>query len=111
MSEEKPPDFSAVKDTSLLDKWNLFDKAASKDIKWWFFALLMIGMGYAGFERWQSAEENKSLRQEITDVRKDQMAFVISKNEAMMSALMNNTEALKSNTQTLMRIELRKVGE
>lgn len=109
--ELNPPNFEAAPrqaESSVLEKWNIFDKAANKDIKWWFFALLMIGMAYVGFERWESAKERDQLRQEITEVRKDQMNFVIAKNEAMMSALLNNTRALESNTQTLNRIENRK---
>ncbi len=119
-SPKKPqlpvPDFAAAPppqspESTLLEKWNIFDKAANKDIKWWFFALLMIGMGYTAFERWEAAEYNKQLRQEITDVRKDQMAFMTAKNEAMMTALMNNTKALESNTQILLRVEMRKNNE
>lgn len=95
-------------EAALMTKWNIFDKAAKKDLHWWFFALLMIGMGYVGFERWESAEERKALRNEITDVRTSQLEYVTKKNEALMEALMNNTRALEANTQTLNRIEARR---
>lgn len=109
---DSPPDFSQAHtisaENALLDKWNVFDKAAKKDLHWWFFALLMIGMGYVGFERWESGKERDQLRSEITDVRQSQLAFVTAKNEVMMTAIINNTRALEANTQTLNRIENRK---
>lgn len=108
----EPPDFDAYHPADPLEaKWNLFNAAAKKDLHWWFFALLMIGMGYVGFERWESGKEREALRAEILDVRTSQLAYVTSKNDAMMAALLNNTRALEANTQTLNRIENRKNNE
>lgn len=101
-------DAASSPESAVLDKWNLFDKAAKKDMRWWFFALLMIGMAYVGFERWESSKERDTLRGEITAVRESQLAFVTSKNDIMMTAIINNTRALEANTQTLNRIENRK---
>lgn len=104
-----PPDFSAYRQVDPLEaKWNIFNAAAKKDIHWWFFALLMIGMGYVGFERWESNQERTQLREEITQVRTSQLDYVTAKSEAMMAALLNNTRALEANTQTLNRLENRK---
>lgn len=89
-------------------RWNIFDKAANKPTHWWFFALLMIGMAYVGFERWESSKERDLLRAEITEVRTAQLSFVTSKNDAMLSALLNNTRALEQTTQVLNRIENRR---
>ncbi len=111
-NETPPPDFRAYAPPDPLEaKWNIFNAAAKKDLHWWFFALLMIGMGYVGFERWESSKERIQLRSEITSVRDSQLAYVQAKNEAMMAALINNTKALEANTQTLNRIENRKRDE
>ncbi len=107
--DESVPDFPAYHPPDALEaKWNLFNAAAKKDLHWWFFALLMIGMGYVGFERWESGKERDQLRAEITEVRTSQLTFVTAKNEVMMTAIINNTRALEANTQTLNRIENRK---
>lgn len=105
-----PPDFPAYRppESALMEKFNVFDRAAKKDLHWWFFALLMIGMGYVGFERWEFGRREDSLRGEITEVRNAQLQYVTSKSEAMMSALLNNTRALEANTQTLNRMERNK---
>lgn len=109
-----PPDFNAAPvqpESVLLEKWNVFDKAAKKDLHWWFFALLMIGMLAIGFLYNDMRREREILRGEITEVRKDQLSFVTAKNEVMMTAIINNTRALEANTQTLNRIENRKDRE
>lgn len=115
MENENTPDFRAYPmpspESAMLEKWNIFDKAAKKDMRWWFFALLMIGMAYVGFERWESSKERDQLRGEITSVRESQLAFVTAKNDVMMTAIINNTRALESNTQTLNRMENRKDRE
>lgn len=91
-----------------MEKWNVFDKAAKKGDRWWFFALLMIGMFYVGYERWESSKERESMRAEIVSVRDSQLAFLTQKNDAMMSALLNNTRALEANTMMMNRIENRR---
>lgn len=111
MSDNPPPNFAAappVIPTSITDQFNLFDKAAKKDIHWWFFALLMIGMAYVGFERWEFGKERELLQIQISRIQESQLAYVTTKSETMMSALLNNTRALEANTQTLNRIEFRK---
>ena len=96
---------------AILEKWNLFDKAAKKDLHWWFFALLMIGMAAFAFLYMDMKKERESLRAELGDVRKEMFIFVTTKNDVMMNALTNNTRALEANTQTLNRIENRKDRE
>jgi len=91
-----------------MDRFNVFDKAAKKDLHWWFFALLMIGMIAIGFLYIDMRKEREMMRGEITEVRQSQLKYVTEKSEAMMSALLNNTRALEANTQTLNRIENRK---
>ncbi len=105
------PDFSSApsQESSALEaKWNLFNAAAKKDLHWWFFALLMIGMLAIGFLYVDMRRERENLRSEITAVRDAQLAFLTSKNDSMMTALLNNTRALEANTRTLDRIEVRK---
>lgn len=105
---EPIPDFKAAPalvESALMERFNVFDKAAKKDLHWWFFALLMIGMVTVGFLYQDMRAERASMRLEITEVRKDQLAYVTTKNDAMMTALINNTKALEANTQTLQRIE------
>lgn len=108
--KDSSPNFDAVniREGVLTERFNIIDKAAKKDLHWWFFVLLMIGMGYVGFERWESNQERVILRSEITEVRNAQMAYLTAKNEAMMAALLNNTRALEANTQTLNRLENRR---
>lgn len=109
MSDPQPPDFKAYRDPEGLEtKWNIFNAAAKKGDRWWFFALLMIGMGYVGFERWESGKERDIMRIEITQVRDSQLLYLTQKNDSMMSALLNNTRALEANTLMLNRIENRR---
>lgn len=106
-----PPNFGAiphVSESAILEKWNLFDKAAKKDLHWWFFALLMIGMLTVGFLYTDMRSERTSMRTEITEMRNSQLAYVTTKNEALMTALINNTRALEATLQTLNRIENRR---
>lgn len=106
--QDQPPNFNAYRyESPLTEKFNLLDRAARKDMHWWFFALLMIGMAYVGFERWESSKEREELRGEISTVRKDQLEYLMVRNEAMMNALINNTRALELNTHTLNRLESR----
>lgn len=106
----KEPDFRDVGDP-LEARWNIFNAAAKKDLHWWFFALLMIGMGAFAFLYYDMRKERDSQRQEIRDVRESQLKYVTDKSEAMMTALLNNTRALEANTQTLNRIENRRNPE
>lgn len=108
--DNEPPDFRAYnhRENALLDKWNLFDKAAKKDLHWWFFALLMIGMAGFAFLYSDMRKDREAMRVEIQQLRTDQLAYVTVKSEAMMAALLNNTRALEANTQTLNRLENRK---
>lgn len=109
-NEPEPPDFGAyhAPENALMEKWDVINRAANKDMRWWFFVLLMIGMVTVGFLYADMRAERASMRLEITEVRKDQIEYVTAKSEAMMSALVNNTRALEANTQTLNRIENRK---
>lgn len=106
----KEPDFSEASDPWEA-KWNIFNAAANKDFHWWFFALLMFGIGAFAFLYYDMRAERASMRLEITEVRNAQLAYVTAKNEAMMAALLNNTRALEANTQTLNRIENRRNPE
>lgn len=103
MSEQEKED--AV--NHLTEKFNLFDRAAKKDIHWWFFALLMVGMAAVGFLYNDMRRERSEMRKEIAAVRDAQLAYVTVKNEALMVALVNNTKALEANTQIMNRIENR----
>lgn len=107
------PNFAAYSpvNSELESKFNILDRMAKKGDRWWFIALLIIGMLYVGYERWESANERQSLRVEILEVRNSQLAFVTNKNEIMLGALLNNTRALEANTQTLNRMENRKDRE
>lgn len=87
------------------EKFNIFDRAAKKDVHWWFFALLMIGMVAIGFLYTDMRKERSEMRVEITTIRESQLSFVTAKNEALMAALINNTKALEANTHAMQRIE------
>lgn len=106
------PDFPAytvaTHENALEAKWNIFNAAAKKDLHWWFFALLMIGMGAFAFLYYDMRTEREALRKEIQDVRNSQLAYVTSKNDLFMAALLNNTRALEANTQILNRLENRR---
>jgi hypothetical protein len=108
--KSQQPDFQAYSgpESALEARWNIFNAAAKKDLHWWFFALLMIGMGAFAFLYYDMRTERESLRKEILEVRNSQLAYVTAKNDALMSALLNNTRALEANTQTLNRIESRR---
>jgi hypothetical protein len=87
---------------------SLIGSAAKQSDRWWFFALLMIGMGYVGWERMESRRESDALRKEIIEVRDAQLAFMRDKTETITAALVNNTRALEANTAVLNRFEFRK---
>ena len=96
---------------TVLAKYDLINRAASKDMRWWFFVLLMIGMGTVAFLYTDMRAERTSMRLEITEVRNSQLKYVTEISAAMHTALMNNTRALEANTQTLNRIENRRNPE
>ena len=113
VSEANTPDFRGyapeMHDTSLwASRLDLLDKMAKKSDRWWFIALLVIGMIYMGYNQWQQEKREAALRLEITDVRQNQLTYATSKNEVLMNALMNNTQALQENTRMLQRIENRR---
>jgi len=87
---------------------NLIGKAAKQSDRWWFFALLIIGMIYVGWERMQSAHEQEALRKEIVEVREAQMAYLREKTQIVTEALVNNTRALQENTAVLSRFDARR---
>jgi len=87
---------------------NLIGKAAKQSDRWWFFALLIIGMIYVGWERMQSAHEQEALRKEIVEVREAQMAYLREKTQIVTEALVNNTRALQENTAVLNRFDARR---
>lgn len=103
----QPPDFSAYNPatTEMESRFNILDRMAKKGDRWWFIALLMIGIAYSAYERWEASKEREGLRVEILEVRTSQLAFVTAKNDIMMTAIINNTRALEANTQTLNRLE------
>lgn len=106
MSETQPPNFAGyvpeIHDTSTWEsRINLLDKIAKKNDRWWFIALLVIGMIYMGYNQWQQEKRESSLRLEITSVREAQV-------QILSGALLNNTQALQENTKMLQRIESRR---
>lgn len=113
-TDSTPPNFLAapaiqsVHEGSLAEKFGILDRAAKKDLHWWFFVLLMIGMSAFAFLYYDMRTERTSMRAEITELRNSQLAYVTAKNDIMMTALINNTRALEANTQTLNRLETRK---
>lgn len=92
-------------DSALTERFNIIDKAARKDLHWWFFVLLMIGMVTVGFLYVDMRQERAAMRQEITSVRDAQLKYLTDKNELLMSAIVNNTRALETTNQILNRIE------
>ena len=87
---------------------SLIGRAAKQSDRWWFFALLIIGMAYVGWERMESQHERDELRKEIVALRDAQLAFLRDKTETITTALVNNTRALEANTAVLNRFEFRK---
>ncbi len=50
-TDSTPPDFKAYvapPQGGFAEKFDILDKAAKKGDRWWFIALLMIGMAYVG---------------------------------------------------------------
>lgn len=103
-NEPTPPNFSAAPEP-IDPRWKIVDAAAKKSDRWWMFTLLMLVIGLLLYDHYAAGKQIDALRAEIGDVRKDQLAYLTAKNEAMMVALLNNTKALEANTQTLNRLE------
>lgn len=68
----------------------------------------MIGMAAFAFLYYDMRTERTQMRSEITELRNSQLAYVTSKNDALMIALVNNTRALEETTRTLNRIEFQR---
>lgn len=92
----------------LESKWNLIDKAARKSDRWWFLALLMIGIAFVGFLlRWCQIELNKrDTRIEALEGR--YQVYLTNQNAAVVAALVNSTQAMQENTRMLQRIETKR---
>lgn len=105
--KDSSPIFDAVniREGALVEKFNLIDKAAKKDMHWWFFVLLMIGMITVGFLYVDMRKERADMRNEISNVRDSQLKYLTDKNELLMSAIVNNTRALETTNMILNRIE------
>lgn len=103
-----------MSETDLLDKFNLLDKAAKKSDRWWFFALLVLGMTFIGFIlSWGKDELNKrdvriaSLEERYSMHLQAQAAQALAQNVQMSAALAENTKVIEANNR-LMENVLRK---
>lgn len=70
------------------------DRGAKKDDRWWFFMLLILGMTYVGYERWENNVERAGLRAEIEQVRSSYEHHLEATAQTLTSALTQNTEML-----------------
>lgn len=106
--DAKEPDFRETGNDSINSKYDIINAAANKSMRWWFFVLLMIGMVVVGFLYTDMRTERTAMRQEIREVRESQLKYVTDQGSAVVTALANNTLALKANTDTLQRLDNRK---
>lgn len=97
-----------MSDTDLLDKFNLLDRAAKKSDRWWFFALLVLGMVFIGYIlNWGKAELNKrdariaSLEERYSNHMYAQAAQSLAQNVQMSAALAENTKVIETNNRLL----------
>lgn len=86
-------------------RFDLLDKAAKKSDRWWFLALLIIGMLYAGWIQLENKKDLAGLREENKALH-IQLETNLSENNLRISELLaRNTIALEENTRMLSRIK------
>lgn len=100
-----------MSESEMSARFHMFDIAAKKSDRWWFLALLMIGLMYVAYERYESNAERKQLREEIGQVRTEHAEYLEKRTEILTTALANNTHALEANTRLFERIESKRMLE
>ena len=86
-------------------RFDLLDKAAKKSDRWWFLALLIIGMLYAGWIQFENKKDLAGLRDENKSLH-IQLETNLSENNLRIAELLaRNTIALEENTRMLSRIK------
>ena len=103
--EKQHPNFGSDAPAANDTRWNIFNAAASKPDRWWFIALMMIGIGLFLYDKYESGKERTAMRLEIAMLRDAQLKFVTDKNEIMLAAILNNTRALDATTRALERVQ------
>lgn len=89
----------------LESRFDLLDKAAKKSDRWWFLALLIIGMGYAGWIQVENKKDLMALREENKSLHTQLETHLAENNLRLSELLARNTLALEESTRTLSRVK------
>lgn len=84
-------------------RFDLLDKAAKKSDRWWFLALLIIGMAYAWWIQTEAKKDIVALRDENKQLHIQLETHLAENNLRLSELLARNTLALEANTRTLER--------
>lgn len=87
----------------LESKFNLIDKAAKKSDRWWFLALLIIGIGWSGWIQYDNRLELAKRDARIEALHDRQAESGIK----MAEVLAQNTKALEESTRVLNAVATR----
>lgn len=75
------------------------DHAAKKSDRWWFFALLIVGILWTGWNQWK--------QESLLAERDSKMTRMEEKMTTMLqSVIAENSKAFQANTEALRRVEL-----
>ena len=79
----------------------LVDKAAQEDMKWWFLALLVLGVVVIWLVARYWAEQHKALGRRLDVVQDAHTSYLTTMNERLVTVLTQNTEATKHFSETV----------
>jgi hypothetical protein len=98
-SSNEVPSTSQILDSAS----NAIDKAAKQSDRWWFFALLVVGIAWTGWNQWKQDEQLK--------LRDAKLERIEEKFTSTLTTIINdNTRAFQANTELLRRVEMHLVS-
>ena len=93
-------------------RFDLLDRAARKNDRWWFLALLMIGMVFVGYILWWGQQELVVRDNRITSIERDYISHLATNtttanqtSQQLAGALSENARVVENNTRMLERVD------
>lgn len=89
----------------VLEKYNVIDRAAKKSDRWWFFALLVIGMVAIWFIYTDMRGERLAQNTKLEKMHDTIETFMQTTLQKTTEALDKNSAAVERNTTELQRVD------
>lgn len=84
---------------------SLINHAARKSDRWWFFALLLIGMTFIGFLIHWGQDELAKRDSRIEALEERYTNYLVTTNAQLTQALTENSKVIEANSRLLDRVE------